>query len=338
MNKLKRSLPTLEDVAQAAGVSTATVSRCLNEPQKVSKATKETVMKAVEDLRYTPNFGARAIAANRTGIFGAVIPTMENSIFARGIEAFQKVMVENGKTMIVASSAYDPKQEANLIRTMVSRGADGILLIGTERDPGIYDFLNDRNIPYVIAWALSSEPQHSYVGFDNHQASRKLVSKALELGHQTFGYISAKLSSNDRARERVLGALGAIKDHGFDPNELRLIETNYSIEEGEMAFRTLSENLPSLVICGNDVLAAGAIRAALSLGLEVPKDVSIVGFDDIDLARVIQPNLTTVHVPHRDMGRQAGETLLKLLDTPEVPIKITLETKIVEAGSLGPAP
>ncbi|WP_108882816.1 substrate-binding domain-containing protein [Anderseniella sp. Alg231-50] len=332
-----RNLPTLEDVARAAGVSTATVSRCLNEPGKVSEKTRERVMQAVSKLNYSPNFGARAIAANRTGIFGAVIPTMENAIFARGIEAFQKSLVEKNATTLVASSAYDPEQEAQQIRTMVARGADGLLLIGTERRPEIYDFLSDRNIPTVIAWACAADKDRSYVGFDNRTASEHLVSRAIGMGHRTFACISAPAGNNDRARDRVLGAQQAITAAGLDAASMPIIETDYSIQNGREAFKKVAEagSLPSLIICGNDVLAVGAIQAAKQAGLDVPGDVSITGFDDIELATVISPALTTVHVPHRQMGQLAGDTLYSLVkDATAAPVRIELETRLVERESL----
>ncbi|MEM7634328.1 MAG: LacI family DNA-binding transcriptional regulator [Pseudomonadota bacterium] len=331
-----RNLPTLEDVARAAGVSTATVSRCLNEPGKVSEKTRDHVMQAVSKLNYSPNFGARAIAANRTGIFGAVIPTMENAIFARGIEAFQKSLVEKNGTTLVASSAYDPENEARLIRTMVARGADGLLLIGTERDPEIYTFLADRNIPTVIAWACSADPNQAYVGFDNRAASERLVAHAIGMGHRTFACISAPTATNDRARDRVLGARQAITTAGLDAAAMPIVETDYSIENGRSAFRQIAAtaSLPSLIICGNDVLAVGAIQAAAAAGLDVPGDVSIIGFDDIELATVISPALTTVHVPHREMGRLAGDTLYSLVKDATEPIRIELETRLVERQSL----
>ncbi len=332
----KRSLPTLEDVASAAGVSTATVSRCLNEPGKVTEETRARVMQAVGKLNYSPNFGARAIAANRTGIFGAIIPTMENAIFARGIEAFQKALVDKNATMLVASSAYDPQREAQLIRTMVSRGADGLLLIGTERDAEVYEFLRQRNIPTVVAWACAPEPSQSYVGFDNCTATRQLVKKAIDMGHRSFAFISAPTATNDRARQRVLGARQAIASAGLDVEAMPVIETDYSIANGREAFNRVAatDPLPSLVICGNDVLAVGAIQAAASAGLDVPGDVSITGFDDIELATVINPALTTVHVPHRQMGRLAGETLYSLVRETADPVRIELQTRIVERQSL----
>lgn len=336
MQVRKRNLPTLEDVANAAAVSTATVSRCLNEPDKVSEGTRERVMAAVNKLHYSPNFGARAIAANRTGIFGAVIPTMVNAIFARGIEAFQKTIVANNKTMIVSSSSYDHTQELNQIRTMVARGAEGILLIGTDRDPDVYAFLSQRNIPVVIAWARTSDPERSFVGFSNRNASRLLANKAIELGHRSFGYISAYTTMNDRARNRVFGAREALGESGIDPESMHLIETKYSLKCARAAFEQMMQcnPRPSIVMCGNDVLAAGAIQAAQDAGLTVPDDISITGFDDIELATVIKPAVTTVHVPHRKMGRLAAETLLSLVEDASKPIQIELETRIVERSSL----
>jgi len=324
-------------VAAAAGVSTATVSRCLNEPDKVSENTRDRVMETVAKLNYSPNFGARAIAANRTGIFGAVIPTMENAIFARGIEAFQKALVEKNTTTLVASSAYDPEREAQQIRTLVARGADGLLLIGTDRDSGIYDFLIERNIPAVIAWACSSNKAQSYVGFNNRAATRQLVEKAIRMGHRSFAYISAPTQTNDRARERVLGAQQAIAASGLDVASMSIVETDYSIQNGRNAFKQIAGegSLPSLVICGNDVLAVGAIQAAKDAGLDVPGDVSITGFDDIELATVISPALTTVHVPHRQMGQLAGDTLFDLVKGAAAePVQIELETHLVERESL----
>ena len=336
MKLQKRTLPTLEDVANAAGVSTATVSRCLNEPDKVSEHTRERVMQTVEKLRYSPNFGARAIAANRTGTYGAVIPTMENAIFARGIEAFQKTLVDNRATMLVASSSYDREREASQIRTVVARGADGLLLIGTDRDPEIYTFLAERNIPAIVTWACSKDKTVSFVGFDNLQASKQLAQTAISMGHRNFAYISAHTKMNDRARDRVQGAREALFEAGIDPGSMPVIETKYSISCGQAAFlETIRHDTrPTIVMCGNDVLAVGAVQAATNAGLKVPDDISITGFDDIELATVINPPLTTVHVPHRDMGRIAAETLLSLVKGPSDPIQITLDTYIVDRGSL----
>jgi len=294
-------------------------------------------MKAVDALNYTPNFGARAIAANRTGIFGVVIPTMENAIFAKGVEAFQQVLFEKNATMLVASSAYDPEQEVRQIRTLVGRGADGLLLIGFKRSPKIYDFLEERGIPIVSAWAKTINKVQSFVGFDNQKASKALVAEAISKGHKSFAYISAPTAHNDRANERVKGARQAIKEAGFDPDLMQHIETDYAIQNGKNAFLKITNScsMPTLIICGNDVLAVGAIQGAKAAGFDVPGDVSIIGFDDIELSTVVNPALTTVHVPHQEMGRIAAECLFDLVNEPSTPKQVTLETHLVMRESLG---
>lgn len=336
----KNDLPTLEDVAKAARVSTATVSRCLNSPDRVSESTKQRVLEAVRELKYSPNFGARALAAKRTNTYGAVIPTMDNAIFARGLQAFQQVLVDNGATMLVASSAYDPEIEENQIKTLISRGADALLLIGTDRDPGIHEFLRERNLPVVIAWACTTEATLSCVGFDNVEATRQLTLKALDLGHRDIAFLSAFTKTNDRARNRVAGARKALEERGIDPSSMPVVETKYSIRSAREAFGALVRRTPrpTLVMCGNDVLAAGAVQAARDMGLDVPGDISITGFDDIELATVISPALTTVHVPHRKMGRLAAKVLLDQVRNNAGPRHLTLDTHVVERASLGPAP
>ena len=135
------SAPTLTDVAKKSGVSTATVSRCLNTPDRVAKRTRDKVEDAIAMLGFTPNFGARVMASKRTYTIGAIIPTMENAIFASGLQAFQDELHKQGYTLLVASSSYDPKIEEEQIRTLVARGVDGLLLIGHDRSPEIIDFL-----------------------------------------------------------------------------------------------------------------------------------------------------------------------------------------------------
>lgn len=311
----QKNIPTLADVARAARVSTATVSRCLNSPDQVIAETREKVMAAVRDLGYAPNFNARALAARRTNTIGAVIPTMENAIFARGLQAFQEELHNNGFTLLVASSQYRADVEEEQIRTLVARGADALLLIGYQRSKEIYQFLASRDVPILTAWAYDTDENQLAIGFDNRGAMKTLASHVIELGHRRIGYISARQSDNDRARERVEGVLVAMKEAGLDPQELELIETSYSIENGAAAFHELFEKKarPTVVICGNDVLAVGALRAAHQLGLSVPQDVSITGFDDIELASVAVPALTTVHVPHREMGRDAAKLLVSLV-------------------------
>ncbi|WP_417522741.1 LacI family DNA-binding transcriptional regulator [Marinovum sp.] len=332
--------PRLDDVAARAGVSTATVSRCLNTPSKVSEVTRERVLAAVDALGYAPNFGAQALAAKRTNTFGAIIPTMENAIFARGLQAFQEELHLQGVTLLVASSSYDPELEEQQIRSLVARGADGLLLIGHDRTPEIYDFLETRQVPYVIAWTYDDHESRISIGFDNRKSMRSLADQVIALGHRSIALITAERKDNDRARQRFEGITDAMSAHGLDPAALRVIETSYSISNGGQAFASVmqSDPRPTAVLCGNDVLAAGALSMARQMGLDVPGDVSITGFDDIEIAQIVTPALTTVHVPHHDMGKGAARILLAMRSGERPTFSTELEATVVLRESVGPAP
>lgn len=332
-------IPTLADVAAAAGVSTATVSRCLNSPDRVTKKTLNIVMEAVDRLGYSPNYSARALAAGRTNTIGAIIPTMENAIFARGIQAFQEELQENGCTLLVASSSYRQDLEEEQIKTLTVRGADALLLIGYQRDPKIYEYLEKRKIPAVLTWASDPAAKHLSVGFNNRHAMRSLAELVLKNGHTKIGCITADTIANDRARDRVHGIRDAMAAAGLNPSDLIVQETQYSINKGDVAFRSLMsrEDRPTAVMCGNDVLAVGAVRAASALNMSIPDDVSITGFDDIELASVANVPLTTVHVPHRRMGQFAAQALMSAING-KTPQSVELPTTICRRNTLGPAP
>jgi LacI family transcriptional regulator len=328
----------LNDVARKAGVSTATVSRCLNSPDQVIEPTRRKVMQAVRDLGYSPNFGARVMAAKRTNTIGAIIPTMENAIFARGLQAFQEELGSLGFTLLVASSSYRPELEADQIRALVARGADGLLLIGHDRDPSIYSFLETQGVPALVTWTYDRTAARPSIGFDNRASMRLLARKVIELGHTRLAVISAEIAHNDRARERMLGIRDAMAEAGLDPQSLTAVETPYGIENGAQAFDRLmaGSTRPSVVMCGNDVLAVGALRRAREMGIDVPGQVSITGFDDIELAQVAVPALTTVHVPHREMGRSAARALVALVRGQDMPDANELNADLRLRDSLAP--
>ncbi|MEP5375888.1 MAG: LacI family DNA-binding transcriptional regulator, partial [Hyphomicrobiales bacterium] len=179
---MNRTNPTLEDVAKTAGVSTATVSRCLNSPDRVMEKTRLRVKNAVEELGYTPNFGARVMAGQRTFTIGAIIPTMENAIFARGLQAFQEELLRRGYTLLVSSSAYREEVEKEQIKALVARGADGLLLIGYDREASVYKYLQTQNVPVLIAWVFAPDSAQPSIGFDNRKSMEKLTIQVLGRG------------------------------------------------------------------------------------------------------------------------------------------------------------
>ena len=335
----RSNVSTLADVAKHADVSTATVSRCLNAPDRVSEDTRKRVLQAVRDLGYSPNFGARALAARRTNTVGAVIPTMDNAIFARGIQAFQEELGRHRKTLLIASSGYREDVEEDQIRTLVARGAEALLLIGYHRKDSVYAMLEKRGVPALITWAYQADAPQSSIGFNNMNAMAGLARLALSQGHKRIAFISAPIADNDRAGDRVAGARLAMTEAGLDASELILVETPYGIGTGDTAFREImaTPTPPSLVLCGNDVLAVGALKAAKAMGLAVPQDVSITGFDDIELAILADPALTTVHVPHRAMGKRAAALIVELSTEHHPTQSVELKTEIIMRELVGPS-
>jgi LacI family transcriptional regulator, galactose operon repressor len=301
----------VEDVALAAGVSGATVSRALNRTGPVGEAIRRRIERAVTELGYVPNGAARALASQRAHAIGVIVPTLENTNFAITAEAAQQRLVDAGYSFLVASAGYSPDREAGHIQSLVAHGVDGIILVGAQRDPQIIQFLNSRRVPYVVTWSLSSDDTPS-VGFDNAEAARKLANHLLDLGHRQIGVIAGLTKNNDRAAARLEGIRRALGERGLEvPREL-LIERPYRIAEGQFALRALMAMAPrpTAVICGNDQLAFGALIECGRRGIAVPRELSIVGFDDLEFAGQIVPALTTIHVPAEEIGLRAAEYLL----------------------------
>lgn len=336
MGPQKNRRATLEDVARRAGVSTATVSRCLNLPGLVSAETRARVDAAVEQLGYTPHFGGRALASNRSNTVGAIIPTMENAIFARGLQSLEEEFSVAGVTLLVATSNYDVVREATQIRTLLGRGVDGLVLIGEARPETTYDLLRRSGVPFVLVWNPNGTSPYCSVGFDNRAASRSMTELVLGFGHRRVAMIAGITAWNDRASERVEGVREGLSAYGLSLEADRLIEAAYTLEAGSAAALRLweAQSPPTAILCGNDVLAVGAIIGLRSIGAAVPDEVSVVGFDNIDLAEVVTPALTTVHVPHRRMGKAAADLLLSLIGTGEKEESIVIETEIVKRASL----
>lgn len=334
-----KARPTLQDVAISACVSTATVSRALNDPDKVGQAARDRIDHAIAVLGYTPNFGARALATNKTNTVGAIIPTLSNAMFASGIQAFQEALAEAGVTLLIATSSYDPEAELRQIKSLVSQGASGLLLIGNDRLDETLKYLATRRTPHVISWCFHEGPNQFFVGFDNYAAAYNATQRVLAQGHKCIGIIAGDCTTNDRARARRDGIIAAV-DAAADTQVVQVIEAPYRIDAGRQACEEILSfaNQPTALICGNDVLAAGAMVAARNLDLKIPDDISIVGFDDIGLASVVTPTMTTVRVPQIEMGRAAAALLLDLVAGKPDLVGVRLDTQFIERGSLGPAP
>jgi LacI family transcriptional regulator len=305
---------TQEDVARAAGVSAATVSRCLNSPDIVRPALQAKVEAAIRALDYVPHGAARSLASRRSRMIGAIFPSLDSALFGGALEALQSEIAASGHTLVVASSNYDPAREREHVRNLLASGIDALMLVGGARDEAVYRPIRRRGIPYVLIWVSRSAGGHPCIGFDNEAAAAAVARHLLDIGHRRIAVISGRLAGNDRAAAGVA--------------------------EGREAFRRLmaAAPRPTAVICGSEPFAYGAIFESAALGLAVPREVSVTGFDDMWLASQLTPGLTTVRTPRRRMGTLAGRHLLSVLAGEEPMTPRPLDFELVLRGSTAPPP
>lgn len=335
-----RRAVTLTDVARLAGVSTATVSRALSLPHKVRPLTLARIEQAVQRTGYVAHGAARALASRRTGTVGAVIPTLANAIFASTTQALQKTLDAAGYTLLLASHEFDPVVEARVTRALLARGIDGLVLLGTTHDASVFRMIGARQVPYVLTWALDARGSHPCIGFDNRAAAVRLADYLLELGHREFAMISGVTSNNERARERLEGARMAIAARGARLPTTRIVEKPFTHAAGRDGLREvmMGSPLPTAVICGNDVLAIGAMTECAARGLAVPRDLSVTGFDDMEIAALMTPALTTVHFPTAELGAYAATHLLDRLAGKSVEMRRELPVELVVRGTTASPP
>lgn len=332
--------PRLADVAEMAGVSTATVSRALNRPDTVTRELRERVRAAVDALGYVPYGPARALASRRSNTVGAVVPTIDNAIFARNIQAVQARLFESGLTLLLASSEYDYEREQREAQSLIEHGIDGLILVGESRDQALYRLIEMKGVPYVNTWVYHDRSPHPCVGFDNVQAAYQVASYLLDIGHRRIAMVAGMRRGNDRAEERVRGVTAAMEERGLHFARGCLVEHEYDIAQGRLAASRLlaSVDPPTAIICGNDVLAFGVLFECRARGVRVPDDISITGFDDLDLSVNMDPPLTTIRVPATEMGRRAAEYLLARLDKAPIQEKTELQATLIVRDTTAPPP
>ncbi len=332
------SPPTIEDVARAADVSTATVSRVLNTPQAVRDVLRRRVVDAVAALGYVPHAGARALKLQRSGTVGAIFPTIDNAIFAKAIEALQQRLAQGGRQLLIATCGYDLETERRQAVNLVTRGADALALCGVGQSPALLKFLRQRELPVVHAMVWPPPPGALCIGYDNARAIGQAVRYLVDLGHRRIAMLAGLVRDNDRAAARVEGVRQALLDAGLSLPPARLVQRRYGLAEAREGFRVLmaARPAPTAVLCGNDVLAIGALLEAQTLGLAVTATVSIVGFDDLEMARHLQPALTTLHVPTEALWCAVADALTAGIEQRQ-PASQELEVGLVVRGSTGPA-
>ncbi len=337
---LPHTVPNIETVAQAAGVSTATVSRVLNQPASVREPLRQRVLQAVAHMGYVPHAGARALKLQRSGTVGAVFPTIDNAIFAQGIAALQQRLADAHLQLLIATSGYDPNTEARQAINLVTRGADALVLCGTSQRPDLLQFLRQRDLPVVHTMTYPAPAGLVCVGFDNARAIGQAVRYLLDLGHRRVAMLAGIAQDNDRASARIIGVQQALEKAGLALAPQHLVQRRYGLSEARDGFRVLmaTRPAPTAIVCGNDVLALGALLEAQKLGIAVPAALSLIGFDDLEIARHVQPSLTTLHVPTLPLWHTVADRVIAALEQRAVPQATEVQVELVVRESTGAAP
>ncbi len=302
-------------VAKAANVSPSTVSRTFNHPELVNPATRKKITRAVERLGYIRNRTAQVMHGRRSATIGLIVPTIDHAIFAEVIQSFSDAVDAAGFTLLIASHGYDLEREHAMMRKLLEHRVDGIALIGLEHSEASFQLIEQQGIPAIAIWNHDEDSAMSCVGANNIQAGRLAAEHLLELGHREIGLIFPSVAGNDRAAGRLNGALAALRKQGVNVRETWRSEAPYSIAQAKLAALDLlgSETRPGALLCGNDVIAQGALFAAQNLGLRVPDDLSIIGIGDFKGSEDIEPGLTTIRIPAQSIGQIAGERFAQII-------------------------
>jgi LacI family transcriptional regulator len=328
----------LKDVALRAGCSVATASRVLNGHQTVGIAEKKRVLAAVAQLGYVPNNSARALRSHSTSLVGVIIPTLDHAIYAKMVDGLQEHLAKSGKAVIINTSDYNLERERTQAKLLVGRGVESIVLVGLEHHPDTLDYLRRAGVNQVFTYTCELGAGDAAVGFDNRHAGASVAHFLLEIGHRCLGMVAGVTRGNDRATQRRDGFLAALADAGIARRDIVVLEAPYRIESGRAAMQSLMQTYPrpTAVFCGSDILAVGAIKYCQSANIGIPNDVSVVGFDNLEVAELVTPELTTLDVPAREMGEAAAEALLRLETKKEAFIVTELPTRLIVRGSTGP--
>ncbi len=327
----------IRDVAKLAEVSTATVSRALATPDRVSDDTRGRVLAAIAQTGYVPNPAARTLRSQKTGMVLVVLPDLSNTFFSRILRGIEETLFEAGYGMIIGDLDGSPAKEAHFAAFAAAGRVDGAILlnghlIGQSRE--------GRGVPAPIGIPLVALceaipgvdiPQ---IEVDNRLGAQTMTRYLASLGHRRIAYVTGP-PGNVLEQERMAGYRDGLRADAIEFDANLVITGDYTVESGVAAGRDLlaRASRPSAVFCSSDQMAIGLMRALHSAGLRVPQDMSVAGFDDIEFAAVAEPALTTIHQPRRELGQAAATVLVDLLSGRPTQARIRLDTQLVIRNS-----
>jgi len=303
---------TVRWLAEKAGVSVATVSRTLRKPETVAAPTRKRILKLIDRHRFVPDGRAATFSSKRTGIVGLIVPTISNSIYAEFTEAIQSTLQDAGLSLLIANANYSADIERDIIHKFIENRVEGVILTGYERKEALYRLLRHYQIPFVITWSTSPKRSVPAISFDNTTAAAAAVEKLIQLGHRRIGLICGVSKINDRAAQRLKAYRAVLASHRIPFDQSLVEEIPFEIEvAAEAAARLISNpKPPTAIFCANDIQALGALFTCQRHKITVPADISIIGFDDLPSTRIVNPPLSSVHVPAKQMGEEAAKAIV----------------------------
>jgi LacI family transcriptional regulator len=309
----------IAEIARRANVSTATVSRTLNQSGPVKAATARKVWRAVTALNYYPNSHARTLVSGRSRLIGLIVSDITNPFFPELVRAFEDLAAQKQYDLLLTSTNYDTSRMTACLRRMLERKVDGVAMMTSEMDTSLIKELSKRNLPIVFMDVGQMGPRMSHVSIDYGNGIRQAVDHVASLGHRNIGFITGPLDLHS-ARTRRQAFVDGMRDHKITLERRLVREGTHTAEGGEKAMKEMLKltKIPTAVVCSNDWTAIGALHAIHAAGLSVPHDISLVGFDDIPLTSYTTPTLTTVRMSARDVGATAFQALFSLIGEQHV--------------------
>lgn len=333
-------MPTIADVARRTNVSVATVSRVINGTKYVSPELRARVLKAMEELNYRPNLIASSLRKQETCTVGLIVPDNANPFFselAKGVEDFG---FEHGYSVILCNSDYNLDRERSYVELLMAKQVDGLIFIPSgPNTEHVRELLSEMGRRVVTVDRYTPELETDSIVVDNYAGGRLAAQHLLSLGHERIGCI-LRPGYLAHINDRIRGFCETLHQEGLDISESLCVYGGFSFAEGVRSARELlsRKSRPTAIFAYNDIMAVGVLRAAREIGLRVPDELAVVGFDNISLASFVTPQLTTIDQPKYRIGELAMETVISRLrgDPPDEPIRRVLDVQLIVRESSDP--
>lgn len=327
---------TLVDIAKAANVSKATVSMVLNNKDiKISKSTRELILKTAKDLNYVPNYLAKSLSTKKSYSIGFIVPDIQNPFFSEMAKAIEKILEENGYSMILCNSFNEINKEEKYMRLLISKAIDGVIIAPTEEVNNQFKILKDNNVPFVIVDRVVNNEDYISVVCDNRKGIEMGIDYLYNKGKRNIAFIGGNKEFNI-ANIRLEKYIEMVSNLGIYNKEFN-IEDEFSMYGGFRATEKLMNKNLTIdgIFYSSDVMAIGGMKYLLRNGYKIPEDISVLGFDNIDISFFIEPELTTIAQPIYRMGEEATRLLIDKINKIEIKESIlVLEPRLIERGTV----